>query len=561
MRTKLKKITSVCLAFMMILGVMTIAPISVSAATYGDFSYNLNSDFNCEITGYRGSATNVTIPSTIYGYKVTKIDSYAFRNTDIVSVTIPNGVTELGYACFEYCENLKSVSIPNSVKTIGGAAFWGCTSLTSFAVPSGVETIEDTSFYKCTNLKTLSISETVSNMNANFLFGTDFGLTCKKLESITVDSRNKKYSSSEGVLFDKNKTKILFYPLNKPSSSYVIPDTVTAISTQQFYNRLNLKTITVPESVTSISGGSMGYYLKDYKDYKIDGFTIKGYKGTAAERYARNNDFTFVELQKQVSPTSVNLNRSTLTLGVGETYTFTKTVTPSNASTSYTWSSSNTSVATVDSNGKITAKKAGTSTITVKTSNGKTATCKVTVTETVATPTITKLENTESGIKISWNKVAGVYGYRLYYKYPGKDWKRFKDTTSTSFTDTGVSAGRTETYTIRCIDKDGNTISGYYSSGWSKKYEPVTPTITKLENTSNGIKISWNKVAGVYGYRLYYKYPGGDWKRFKDTTGTSFTDTGVKVGRTETYTIRCIDKNGNTISGYNPSGWSITYKK
>ena len=175
-------------------------------------------------------------------------------------------------------------------------------------------------------------------------------------------------------------------------------------------------------------------------------------------------------------------------------------------------------------------------------------------------PTITNLENTSSGIKITWNKVAGVYGYRLYYKYPGQDWKRFKDTTATSFTDTGVSAGRIETYTIRCIDKNGNTISGYYSSGWSKKYEPVAPTITKLENTSSGVKITWNKVAGVYGYRLYYKYPGQDWKRFKDTTATSFTDTGVKVGRTETYTIRCIDKNGNTISGYYPNGWSITYR-
>lgn len=175
-------------------------------------------------------------------------------------------------------------------------------------------------------------------------------------------------------------------------------------------------------------------------------------------------------------------------------------------------------------------------------------------------PHVTKLENTSNGIKISWNKVEGVYGYRLYYKYPGKDWKRFKDTTATSFTDTGVSAGRTETYTIRCIDSNGNTFSGYNSDGWSKKYEPVAPTITKLENTSNGVKISWNKVPGVYGYRLYYKYPGQDWKRFKDTTGTSFTDTGVKSGRTETYTIRCIDKNGNTISGYNPSGWSITYR-
>ena len=174
-------------------------------------------------------------------------------------------------------------------------------------------------------------------------------------------------------------------------------------------------------------------------------------------------------------------------------------------------------------------------------------------------PTISKLENTSSGIKLSWNKIAGVYGYRLYYKTSSGGWKRFKDTTATSFTDSGVSPNRTETYTIRCIDKNGNTVSGYNSKGWSKKYTPVAPTISKLENTSGGIKLSWNKIAGVYGYRLYYKTSSGGWKRFKDTTATSFTDSGVSPNRTETYTIRCIDKNGNTVSGYNSKGWSKKY--
>ena len=174
-------------------------------------------------------------------------------------------------------------------------------------------------------------------------------------------------------------------------------------------------------------------------------------------------------------------------------------------------------------------------------------------------PIITSLTNTSGGIKLSWNKVDGAYGYRLYYKTSSGGWKRFKDTTATSFTDSGVSPNRTETYTIRCIDKNGKTVSGFYSKGWSKKYTPVAPTISKLDNTSSGIKLNWNKITGVYGYRLYYKTSSGGWKRFKDTTATSFTDSGVSPNRTETYTIRCIDKNGNTISGFNSNGWSIKY--
>ena len=259
----------------------------------------------------------------------------------------------------------------------------------------------------------------------------------------------------------------------------------------------------------------------------------------------------------QAVPTSVSLNKTSLTLDVSKSYTLAKTVSPSNAVTSYTWSSSNTRVATVDGNGKVTAKKAGTATITVKTSNGKTATCKVTVN--LPAPKITGLANTTGGIKISWNKVDGAYGYRLYYKPASGGWKRFKDTTATSFTDSGVVPNKTETYTIRCIDKNGNTISGFNSTGWSKKYTPDAPTISKLDITTGGIKLSWNKIAGVYGYRLYYKTSSGGWKRFKDTTATSFTDSGVSPNRTETYTIRCIDKNGNTVSGFYSRGWSKKY--
>ena len=179
-------------------------------------------------------------------------------------------------------------------------------------------------------------------------------------------------------------------------------------------------------------------------------------------------------------------------------------------------------------------------------------------TVTLPTPQITSLANTANGVAIKWDKVAGAYGYRLYYKPASGGWKRFKDTTATSFTDSSVVPNKTETYTIRCIDKDGNTISGFNSNGWSIKYVPVAPTISKLENTSSGIKLTWNKIAGVYGYRLYRKTSSG-WKRIKDTTATTYTDSAVKSGRTETYTIRCIDKNGNTVSGYNSKGWSKKY--
>lgn len=95
--------------------------------------------------------------------------------------------------------------------------------------------------------------------------------------------------------------------------------------------------------------------------------------------------------------TSVQLNKTSLTLGAGEITTLTATATPSNSSSTYIWSSSNTNVATVNSNGKITAKSAGTATITVKINNGKIATCKVTV---KSAPTSVKVSATSKTLGV-----------------------------------------------------------------------------------------------------------------------------------------------------------------
>ena len=576
MRTKVKKLTSVILAVVMMLGILTIAPLTVSAATYGDFEYTLEDDFTCTITGYNGTASNVTIPSTIYGYKVCEIGYDSFwNNNNIISVTIPNSVKEIGGSAFARCRSLSSLILPNSVTVIGSYAFSECENLSNLTLSNKLKNIGSYAFEKCKNLKSVTLPNSVTSVGIdvfdgcsslktvsmgsgleNFKAQGDIGFIfsyCTALESITVSSSNNNYSSANGIMYNKNKTEIIVYPQGKRDTTYVVPSTIKTLYSFSTNSNPYMKTITIPSSVTEIEARAVGY-ISYYKE--VSGFTIKGYKGTAAERYARNNDFNFVQLQ--VVPTSVALNKTTLTLDTGKTSTLKATVYPSNAANKKcTWRSSNTSVATVDGNGKVTAKKAGTATITVKTSNGKTATCKVTVN--LPAPQITGLANTTGGIKISWNKVDGAYGYRLYYKPASGGWKRFKDTTATSFTDSGVSPNRTETYTIRCIDKNGNTVSGFNSNGWSKKYTPVAPTISKLENTSGGIKISWNKIAGVYGYRLYYKTSSGGWKRFKDTTATSFTDSGVSPNRTETYTIRCIDKNGKTVSGFNSKGWSKKY--
>ena len=104
-------------------------------------------------------------------------------------------------------------------------------------------------------------------------------------------------------------------------------------------------------------------------------FSNKSYGGNFIIKAFTDNETTTVDVEK------VSLNKSATTLTEGESETLTATITPSNATGGKTvkWSSSNEAVATVDSNGKVTAKKAGTAVITATSSNGKTAGCTVTV--------------------------------------------------------------------------------------------------------------------------------------------------------------------------------------
>ena len=100
----------------------------------------------------------------------------------------------------------------------------------------------------------------------------------------------------------------------------------------------------------------------------------------------------------------------------------------------------------------------------------------------ISAPKITKAESVDGGVKISWNKVNGAEKYRVYYK-GSKGWTRLADTTSTSYTDSKVSSGKTYTYTVRCINSSANKFTSGYDSKGVIVTTPVKPSV-KLDRTS-----------------------------------------------------------------------------
>ena len=176
------------------------------------------------------------------------------------------------------------------------------------------------------------------------------------------------------------------------------------------------------------------------------------------------------------------------------------------------------------------------------------------------TPQITGFQSTAQGVKFTWNKVSGAYGYRVFYK-GSSGWKGMDNVTTNTYLDTDVRNGGTYTYTVRCIDKNDKFTSGYNDSGWTYKYSYTTTSYPEftLANESNGVRIRWNSMSGVYGYRVFYKNSKGNWVSMDTVTGTSYLDTDVRNGGTYTYTVRGVDKNGSYVTSFLSSGKTIIH--
>lgn len=504
---------------------------------------------------------NVNIPDG-----VKRIESWTFSNcSSLTNITVPDSVTVLDGLAFSYCTNLKNIELSKNLTEIGMGALSHCTSLETIDIPDSVIIMDNIAMAGCSELKSVNIGSNLKTVGGQVFAG------CTSLEKVNVNLNNKNYTSENGIWYDKNKTKIILYPYNKKDSAYTTPTSLKELcngyvgSYGMLLDNSNLKTVTIEKNVTKIDDYAIGFVF-DFDNYKINkakDFTVKGYRGTVAESYAKKNSFNFVALDKTLQTPSISKLENT---SGGIKISWNKV---SGAygyrvyqKTSNGWKRIKDTTATSYTDSAVSVNQTKTYTMRCIDKNGNTVSGYNSKgwskKYTPVAPTISKLENTSGGIKLSWNKVAGVYGYRLYKKTSNGGWKRFKDTTATSFIDKNISAGKTETYTIRCIDKNGNTVSGFNSKGWSKKFVATTPQISGFENTSGGVKIKWDKNPCVYGYRVYQKTSNG-WKRIKDTTATSVTDSAVTANQTKTYTIRCIDKNGNTVSGYNSKGWSKKY--
>ena len=172
----------------------------------------------------------------------------------------------------------------------------------------------------------------------------------------------------------------------------------------------------------------------------------------------------------------------------------------------------------------------------------------------IAAPTV-KIANTASGIKVSWSKVSGATGYKVYRsEYSGGKWSGWKNmgtakSDKSSWTDKNVKSGVQYKYTVRTVK---NKLMSSYK-GTAGLVFLSQPTV-KIANASTGVKVTWSKVSGATGYTVYRsEYSGGKWSSWKNmgtakSDKSAWTDKSAKSGTQYKYTVRAV--NGSSKSAY-----------
>ena len=198
---------------------------------------------------------DITIPEEANGYRVVRIESYAFNQATITSVFIPNSVETIGVCAFTRCADLKSVRLPEHLKKIEGDTFSDCKSLTNIDIPEGVTSLGDNAFAGCQQLKEITIPSSVEHFGGGVFWNTGFTSLPKLPESLTTIPNSMFFGCAQlaSIEIPKNITTIDECAFEQcPISEIEIPTSVTRIGVAAFAKCTNIRDLTIPDNVTEI---------------------------------------------------------------------------------------------------------------------------------------------------------------------------------------------------------------------------------------------------------------------------------------------------------------------
>lgn len=243
-----------------------------------------------------------SLTSIIIGEKVTKIELAAFSDcSSLKSIDLPPNLQSIDGWAFSSCSSLESITIPDSVKTLGGLAFRECRNLTEIHLPNGITELSISLFDNCESLTQIDIPNTVKKIGIQVFYG------CKSISELyipenvtelewsalsglvsltafTVAENNTALCAEDGVLYNKDKTQLLYFPRSKNTVQYTVPESVTEICANCFGSCKYLRDIYVGTQVTTVA------------KYMFDTYTrplVHTPTGSAMEQFCIENDVAY----------------------------------------------------------------------------------------------------------------------------------------------------------------------------------------------------------------------------------------------------------------------------
>lgn len=545
----MKKITSIILSIVFVIGLFVSVPVTITAnaASQSDLTFKLNSDGKSyTVTDCKDEAKGaITIPATYKNKPVTKVGAGAFQCCiNLTSITIPNSITHIGENAFSQIHSVKSITIPDSVKVIGESAFSHNNNLISIKIGKGLSSIPQYAFRNNYNLKSITIPGNVKTI------GMGAFADCSELEVINIQ---------KGVT---TIGELAFY-MNTKVKTLILQEGLKTVGNQAFYGLDSLKTCVVPSSVTSMGKMAVGYQSSSTQ---VKGFKIYSKKGSVAEKYAKNNKFTFAETSKLTlaTPTVKAVNTKTgikvewNKISNAQSYIIYRSTYNASTKKWSKWSA----IKNYESSNQYLDKKVTLGTIyryTVRAVNGNVLS-KYKASDAIrynVTPTVS-YKNVSNGISVSWSTAANAKGYTVYrseYNTKTKKWSGWKSRGTakanvSSWTDKSVTSGVIYKFTVRAVN--GSFKSKYNNNPKGILYLK-TPTV-KISNVATGVKVSWGKITGAKNYDVYRKVidnlgiTSTGWVKIATVSAKQnyYLDENANNGYEYVYTVRALSKIGNS---------------
>ncbi len=342
-----------------------------------NFAYQTNMDGSISITRYSGQEGDVEIPSQIDGQRVTAIADEAFMNNGfLVNVTVPEGVVSIGRSAFQGSYNLAAISLPRTLRSIGEGAFRSAGRLQSISIPEGITSLPDYAFDRCMKMTEINLPSTLKSIGNNSLAVTGIieiklpaGLETigshafygnAHLKSITLPNRVS--SLGDFAFFVCESLTDVVLPAGK----------LTALPSGVFNQCPNLISVAIPKSVSRISddafftGSLKPANLKIYAPAGSEGETFARSKGLPIENVAMANSVEMMVDGRDAANQTVAIDLSSNI----RTFAIAANVKPDSFWPGVELSSSSPKIASVDVFGTVIAHQKGEAIITATAVDG-----------------------------------------------------------------------------------------------------------------------------------------------------------------------------------------------